>query len=90
MSGARDTGDGDLCPLFPQHGHMLVVKGSDPPKQWCPHVGHQGTLGKDGLPISRAMWPLYGFEDSVKTYLARLDRAIAQAGLPDLSDLEVH
>jgi hypothetical protein len=85
----HDTGDGDRCPLFPQHGHMIVVKGSSPAVQWCPHVQHDGGPGKNGEPRSRNRWPLYGFEDTVQTYMARLDRAIRQAGLPDLSDLEV-
>lgn len=86
----RDSiGDGDTCPLFPQHGPMFVLKGSSPPEQWCPHSDHDGTPGKSGPPRSRAKWPLYGFEDSVATYVARLDHAIQRAALPDLSDLEV-
>lgn len=82
-------GDGDICPLFPEHGPMFTLKGSSPPAQWCPDSTHAGRPGKAGPPTSRSQWPLYGFEDSVQTYLARLDRAIRQAELPDLSDLEV-
>jgi hypothetical protein len=40
------------------------------------------------IPPTRAIWPLYGLEDTVTTYLALLDRA-ARDILPDLSDLEV-
>lgn len=75
-----DVGDGDLCPLFPAHGFMLTVSVSDPPKQYCPHVEHDGGPGTVGAPRSRSIWPLYGFEESVKTYMARLDRAIREAG----------
>lgn len=81
-------GDGDVCPLFPDHGNMFVLKGTDPPQQWCPHSGHLNKPGSE-IPPSRSKWPLHGFEDSVGTYLARLDRAISQAALPDLSDVEV-
>jgi hypothetical protein len=84
----RSVGDGDNCPLY-DHGPMIVVPGSHPPKQYCPDQMHDGTTGKDGAPASRQFWPLYGFDDSVKAYLARLDKAIREAGLPDLSDVEV-
>lgn len=82
-------GDGDVCPLFPKHGRMLVLNGAPPPKQYCAHVIHDGSRGEQGVPASRSRWPLYGFEDTVATYLARLDNAIRKADLPDLSDLEV-
>lgn len=85
----HDIGDGDMCPLFPEHGQMFTLKGSSPPKQWCPDSVHAGRPGKSGPPPSKNQWPLFGFEDNVQTYLARLDRAIREAGLPDLSDLEV-
>lgn len=84
-----DIGDGDICPLFQPHGHMYVLKGSNPPTQWCPHSDHAGETGETGIPASRSRWPLYGFEEAVITYNARLDRAIREAGLPDLSTLEV-
>jgi len=85
----RSAGNGDVCPLFPEHGQMLVTSGN-PPKQLCPHVEHDGgPRGSDGAPRSRALWPYHGFEESVASYMARLDRAIRQAKLPDLSDLEV-
>lgn len=89
MSKHSDIGDGDTCPLFPEHGNMQTVRGSTPPKQYCPHVIHDGKAGRDGVPASRAFWPLYGFDDTVASYLARLDKAIREAGLPDLSNLEV-
>ena len=81
------VGDGDTCPLYPEHGAMVVLSGLDPAQQFCPHVMHDG-LGKD-LPASRSRWPLYGFEDTVKSYIARLDRAIKASNLPDLKDLEI-
>jgi hypothetical protein len=83
----RDTGNGDECPLFPEHGFMLVIPGSDPPMQYCPHHGHDGGIGPDAAPPSRNRWPLYGIESSVQTYLARLDRAIELAENPP--DVEV-
>lgn len=67
---------------------MAVLVG-DIPKQWCAHQTHDGGMGPDGIPASRSIWPLHGFDESVKAYKARLDRAIAQTALPDLSDLEV-
>jgi hypothetical protein len=72
------AGDGDTCPLWPEHGNMLVLRSSSPPVQWCPHAEHEGTLGKNGKPRSRSRWPLYGFEESVAAYLARIDSAIRQ------------
>lgn len=95
LSKRSDIGNGDVCPLFPEHGNMLVLpteKGVTP-KQYCPHVDHDGR-GKsqytpEGMPRSRCFWPLFGFEETVASYMARLDRAIRDADLPDLSDLEV-
>jgi hypothetical protein len=55
------------------------------PRQYCSHVAHDGWRD---IPPTRAIWPLYGLEDTVTTYLALLDRA-ARDILPDLSDLEV-
>lgn len=90
MSPRRDSvGNGDTCPLFPQHGVMLVLGGSTPVQQVCPHQEHDGGPGKGSAPQSRSVWPLHGFEDTVATYMARLDRAIREAGLPDLSDLSL-
>jgi hypothetical protein len=50
---------------------------------------HDGKPGADGYPASRAIWPLYGLEDNLRTYLARLDAKVRGASLPDLSDMEV-
>jgi hypothetical protein len=86
-----DIGDGDRCPLFPNHGNMLVLNTKGPPKQYCSHVIHDGGgVPDDGghrPPRTRAVWPLYGLEETVQTYLMRLDHAIAKAELPDLGDL---
>lgn len=77
-----DYGDGDVCPLFPEHGRMYTIKMSDPPMQWCASQVHDGGVGKSGVPASRSRWPLYGFEDTVATYMARLDKAIREAAEP--------
>lgn len=77
LKARGDVGDGATCPLFPEHGAMLVMTGS-PAMQWCPHVAHEGMLGANGAPRSRSRWPVYGFEESVAAYLARLDLAIRQ------------
>lgn len=90
VSKPHDTGNGDTCPLFPEHGNMSVLRTShDAPHQWCAHQVHDGQPGKTGVPRSRALWPLYGFEESVAAYLARLHKAVRTATLPDLNDLEV-
>lgn len=80
-----DVGDGDRCPLNAEHGHMYVLQSSDgAPKQYCSHVAHDG---KGKQPKTRSLWPLYGLEDTVTAYLARLDKAVRDAELADLSDL---
>jgi hypothetical protein len=89
MAKRSGIGDGDVCPLFPDHDQMVVLKGGMPPKQYCPHVAHDGLGGPNGRPQSRSIWPLYGFDETVVAYKARLDRAIRMASLPDLSDMEV-
>lgn len=78
----RDAGDGDLCPLVPEHGRMFTVP-SAVPKQYCPNVQHDG---RGETPPSRNIWPYHGFEESVIAHKARF----ASAPLPDLSTLEVH
>lgn len=89
------AGNADTCPLFPDHGAMMTIPNSNPPRQYCPHRIHDGlppTAPNGGVPPSRAFWPLFGFEESRDAYMARLDRAIREAGpddLPDLSTLEV-
>ena len=90
MSRRESVGNGDTCPLYPEHGTMSVLKTShDAPRQWCAHQSHDGASGKNGWPRSRAIWPLYGFEESVAAYLARLHKAVREADLPDLGDVEV-
>lgn len=89
MSKHGDIGNGDTCPLFPQHGNMLVLPESTPPRQYCPDQIHDGKPGTDGVPASRAFWPVYGFEESVLAYTARLDRAIREASPTELLDLDM-
>jgi hypothetical protein len=79
MSRRNDIGDGDPCPLIPQHGNMFVLD-TKPPKQYCAHVQHDGHKE---VPRTRAIWPLYGLEDTVSTYIALADRA-AKSILPVL------
>jgi hypothetical protein len=33
-------GDGDPCPMDPNHGRMWLTKHRN---QWCPHIAHPGT-----------------------------------------------
>lgn len=88
MARRGEIGDGETCPLFPEHGNMFVLKSpGKPDMHYCPHVAHDG---RRDLPRSRNMWPYHGFAESVAAYTARLDRAIREDGLPDLSDLEVN
>lgn len=92
MAKRGEVGNGETCPLFPEHGNMFVLPQEDgPPMQYCPHVEHDGrwasTSQPGSTPPSRNVWPVYGFAESVQSYIARLDRAIREAGLPDLSDI---
>lgn len=75
-------GDGDTCPLRPEHGRMFVLP-TNPPKQYCPHVWHDGLAD---IPQTRAIWPLYGLEDTVSAYVALAERE-ARKILPDLSGI---
>ena len=45
-------GDGDVCPVEPRHGAMLVLRplAGRPSNQYCPHHSHDGN--------SRAFWPV--------------------------------
>lgn len=47
-TGKSDLGDGDLCPVNPEHGRMYYVSNS---RQWCPHAWHSSTAGRltDGV-----------------------------------------
>ena len=55
MSRKDDIGDGDSCPLFPTHGRMFVIRDSEPPKQYCSHVAHDGVKGENAIPRSRSI-----------------------------------
>lgn len=83
MTRKHDTGDGDPCPLRPEHGNMFVLVGTggNPPMQYCSHVWHDGH---GGVPRTRAVWPLYGLEDTVATYVALAERESRQVGLPPI------
>jgi hypothetical protein len=51
-------GDGDYCPLNPDHGQMYFLSGSD--RQWCPDVEHAGRLAshpQGPAPATRSYWP---------------------------------
>jgi len=65
---SQGIGDGDRCPLDPEHGKMFVIRGTD--RQHCPDQAHDGTPGKDGAPQTRAFWPLHGFNAAVAEYTA--------------------
>lgn len=68
--GDHDLGDGDRCPLVPDHGRMYAYK--DAGRQWCPHSDHAGTPGKgeNARPATRSWWPLAdgAFETAVKEH----------------------
>lgn len=49
----HDYGDGDRCPLAPEHGKMYVLT----TRQYCSHAAHEGRPGRDGSPRTRAFWP---------------------------------
>lgn len=84
-----DIGNGDCCPIYPEHGPMfaLPVRPGHPQQQYCPHVDHDGRSKSqhtpEALPRSRAIWPMHGFGDTVRAHFARY------GGLPDLSAMEV-
>jgi len=87
MAKSGIKGNGDTCPLFPEHGAMNALSPIQgrAPMQWCPNAMHDGAgFSAPGIrnKTSRSFWPLHGFEESVEAYLARF-------GLPDLSELEV-
>lgn len=57
----HEVGDGDHCEVE-GHGRMLTIRGSVPPRQYCPHQGHDGQpkTHPDGVtPQTRAIFPLY-------------------------------
>jgi hypothetical protein len=84
MSRRDDHGNGETCPLFPEHGNMFILAplAGKPPMQYCSHVIHDGHGGPDSVPRSRKFWPVHGFEESVAAYFARLDKAIREMEVP--------
>ena len=64
-NGPPTTGDGDPCPLNPEHGRMLSINGANPPKQHCPHQSHDG---KGKVPGTRSIWPQQGLAQAVAEY----------------------
>lgn len=38
MARRSDFGDGDPCPVHPEHGHMVMSKSGK--GQYCPHQQH--------------------------------------------------
>lgn len=52
-----DIGDGDRCPVEPEHGKMLTIRGTD--RQYCPHQTHDGIWDKEGhRDPTRSGWPI--------------------------------
>lgn len=52
MTRRYDTGDGDVCPLNPDHGHMTYLSGTK--SQWCPDQSHDGK--PNGGVQTRSFW----------------------------------
>jgi len=72
MATRSGTGNGDVCPVTPDHGHMLVM--SDHTRQYCPHHDHEGRADKPdkpGLMRTRAFWPtgMDSFPKAVAEYM---------------------
>lgn len=66
-------GNGDTCPLFQDHGHMVVLASG---RQYCSHVGHEGRPEHDGKPATLptpAFWP--GGHDSFPAAIAKYEEA---------------
>ena len=63
-TGGATTGDGDRCPLFPEHGRMIVLTSS----QWCPSHEHEPVGGRQ---MTRAFWPIVGLEAEAKRWRTR-------------------
>lgn len=68
-SGGGTTGDGDRCPLVPEHGIMLVLQGTSG-KQHCPHQSHDGTwsASEKKRPPTRSIWPTKFFAEAVAAW----------------------
>jgi len=50
MSRRTGTGDGDVCPINPDHGQMFFLT----TRQWCPDHSHEAVGERPG---TRAFWP---------------------------------
>lgn len=72
-----EVGDGDPCPLVPEHGKMLLIRNR--PTQYCPHQSHDTK--------TRATWPRQFLAAAVATYTGS-SAGPAATTLPDL-DIEV-
>lgn len=73
----RGTGNGDVCPIDPEHGHMVVLPGQEE-RQFCPHQSHDGrpkTHPEGEAPPTRAFWP---------TGIDSFRRASIQHTLPEI------
>lgn len=57
-----DIGDGDRCPLVPEHGKMFRIRATPVTSQRCPHQSHDGK--------SRASWPVQFLDKEVAVYTA--------------------
>ena len=45
--GGVSTGDGEPCPLVPDHGRMIITHGAE--RQWCPNQEHDGKWPAEGI-----------------------------------------
>lgn len=63
-NGGGTTGDGDVCPLNPEHGRMLTIQASD--LQHCPNQAHDGQ--GDRRPSTRAVWPQKFLSEAVAAW----------------------
>lgn len=78
MTRKYQIGDGDPCPIDPEHGAMFFLRGTR--VQYCSHQTHDGTPGRNGRPSTRSLWPQghRSFAEAVS------QRTVAPSPLPDL------
>lgn len=68
----HDFGDGDRCPLVPEHGRMFVITSEGRRTQRCNHQSHDGRpkMHPEGASDpTRSLWPYDGLDAAVKEYL---------------------
>lgn len=67
MSTSRDLGNGDRCPVNPEHGNMFVLKSGT---QFCAHSDHveHKVKGVVVRPATRSIWPGEGFDAAVRAW----------------------